>query len=117
MDVRLKTVVEELKSERHARIELAAEVERIQGDVVGKSFDKIPTLDKSVGSGRDADNVPENEKVDSSLECPQGYEDLMALSPRPDISTSERKLAWGKDIIKATTSVRIFLLLMSTCRR
>ncbi|KAM1106219.1 hypothetical protein ACFX13_003161 [Malus domestica] len=103
MDVRLRKVVEELEVERRARIELAAKVERLRGDVVGKSFDKTPTPDKSVGSGQDADNVPKDEKVDSSPKRRPGYEDLTALSPRLDISTDEGKLAREKNIIETTT--------------
>ncbi|TQD79700.1 hypothetical protein C1H46_034728 [Malus baccata] len=109
MDVQLRKVVEELEVERRACIELAAEVERLRGDVVGKSFNKTPTPDKSVGLRRDADNIPKDEKVDSSPEHRPGYEDLTSLSSRLDISTDEGKLAWEKDIIEATTPCVNFL--------
>lgn len=98
----MRIVVEELEAEWRARMELVVEVKSLRGDTTGKSFDKPPTPDKSVRSGRDIDNVPEDETVNSYLKRPLGFEDLTAPSLQPDTSTGEGNSSPGKDIIEAT---------------
>ncbi|CAN6706457.1 unnamed protein product [Malus baccata var. baccata] len=50
MDVQFRKIVETLKDKWHGRMKLVIELERHRGDAFGKSFDKPPTLDKSIGS-------------------------------------------------------------------
>lgn len=80
MEVRLRTVLETLKNEQCAHMKLAAELESLRSNALGKSFEKPPTFEKSIGSGRYVDNVLEDEKVHSSYECPPSYEDFIAPS-------------------------------------
>ncbi|KAM2698360.1 hypothetical protein EV1_037371 [Malus domestica] len=72
MDVRLRTVVEELEAERRGRIEVRWDV----------------------------DNVPEDVKVDSYPKRPLGFEDLTTPSLQPDTSIGEAKSSPGKGIIE-----------------
>ncbi|TQE05437.1 hypothetical protein C1H46_008939 [Malus baccata] len=72
MDVRLRTVVEELEAERRGRIKVR----------------------------RDVDNVPEDVKIDSYPKRPLGFEDLTTPSLQPDTSIGEAKSSPGKDIIE-----------------
>ncbi|KAM1034379.1 hypothetical protein PS1_038063 [Malus domestica] len=78
MDVRLRTVVEELEAERRGRIELVVEVKNLRGNT--------------------ADNVPEDVKVDSYPKHPLGFEDLTTPSLQPDTSIGEAKSSPGKGI-------------------